>query len=115
MLRHGLENSIGKDYTALNAAAGALLTAGESITLQQKIAHASGFEEVSVRGSGELEGTVLSLGKRLSSRAYLNYEQGLTNASSLVKITYTLTKRVSVQAQAGTTPAMDLFYTFRFD
>ncbi len=115
VLGYGLENSSGKDFNALNMAAGTLLAAGESITLQQKIAHATGFEDVSLRGSGELQGAVLSLGKRISSRAYINYEQGLTSASSLIKINYTLTKRLSVQAQAGTTPAMDLFYTFSFD
>ncbi|HUX90447.1 MAG TPA: translocation/assembly module TamB domain-containing protein [Gallionellaceae bacterium] len=115
VLGYGLEDSSGKDLNALNAAAGVLLATGESITLQQKIAHAYGLEEVSLRGSGQLQGSVLSLGKRLSTRAYLNYEQGLTNASSLVKINYILNKRLSVQAQAGTTPAVDLFYTFRFD
>lgn len=115
VLGHGLEDASGQDYSALHAAAGLLLSAGESVTLQQKIAHATGFEDVSLKGSGELEGTMLALGKRLSSRAYLSYEHGLTGASSLVKINYTLTKRISVQAQAGTTPAMDLFYTFRFE
>jgi translocation and assembly module TamB len=115
VLGHGLEDASGQDYNALHAAAGLLLSAGESVTLQQKIAHATGFEDVSLKGSGELEGTMLALGKRLSSRAYLSYEHGLTGASSLVKINYTLTKRVSVQAQAGTAPAMDLFYTFRFE
>lgn len=115
VLGYGLENSSGQDFNALNAAAGTLLAAGESITLQQKIAHATGFEDVSLRGSGELEGTVLSLGKRLSSRAYINYEQGLNNANNLVKINYTLSKRLSVQAQAGNIPAMDFFYTFKFD
>ena len=115
VLGHGLEDASGQDYNALHAAAGLLLSAGESVTLQQKIAHATGFEDVSLKGSGELEGTMLALGKRLSSRAYLSYEHGLTGASSLVKINYTLTKRISAQAQAGTAPALDLFYTFRFE
>lgn len=115
VLGHGLENSSGQEFGALQAAAGVLLGAGESVTLQQRIAHAAGLEEVSLKGEGGLEGTVLALGKRLSSRAYLSYEQGLTGATSLVKINYTLTKRLSVRAQAGTTPAVDLFYTFSFD
>ena len=83
--------------------------------MQQRIAHAAGLEDVSLKGGGGLEETVLSLGKRLSSRAYLNYEQGLTGADTLVKINYSLSKRLSVRAQAGTTPAVDLFYTFSFD
>jgi translocation and assembly module TamB len=115
VLGHGLEDSSGQEFSALQAAAGALLAAGESVTLQQRIAYAAGLEEVSLRGAGGLENTVLALGKRLSSRAYLSYEQGITGAGSLVKINYTLSKRLSVRAQAGTTPAVDLFYTFSFD
>jgi translocation and assembly module TamB len=115
VLGHGLEDASGQDYSAMQAAAGMLLAAGESVTLQQRIAYATGFEDVSLKGTGELEGTMLALGKRLSTRAYLSYEHGLTGANNLVKINYTLTKRISVQAQAGTTPAMDIFYTFRFD
>ncbi|TCV89059.1 translocation/assembly module TamB domain-containing protein [Sulfurirhabdus autotrophica] len=115
VLGHGLENSSGSEFSALQAAAGALLAAGDSVSLQQKIAHSAGLEEVSLSGAGGLESTVLTLGKRLSSRAYLSYEQGLTGVSSIVKINYTLTKRISVRAQAGTTPAVDLFYTFSFD
>ncbi len=115
VLGHGVESSSKQEFDALQAAAGVLLSAGESVTLQQRIAHAAGLEEVSLKGAGGLEGTVLTLGKRLSSRAYLSYEQGLTGATSLAKINYTLTKRLSVRAQAGTRPAVDLFYTFSFD
>lgn len=115
VLGHGVESSSKQEFDALQAAAGVLLAAGDSITLQQRIAHAAGLEEVSLKGAGGLEGTVLTLGKRLSSRAYLSYEQGLTGATSLAKINYTLTQRLSVRAQAGTTPAVDLFYTFSFD
>jgi translocation and assembly module TamB len=115
VLGHGIETSSGQEFSALQTAAGALLAAGESVTLQQRIAHAAGLEEVSLRGAGTLEGTVLTLGKRLSSRAYLSYEQGLSGAETLAKINYTLTPRISVRAQAGTAPAVDLFYTFSFD
>jgi translocation and assembly module TamB len=115
VLGHGIETSSGSEFSALQTAAGALLAAGESVTLQQRIAHAAGLEEVSLRGAGTLEGTVLTLGKRLSSRAYLSYEQGLSGAETLAKISYTLTPRISVRAQAGTVPAVDLFYTFSFD
>jgi translocation and assembly module TamB len=115
VLGHGIETSSGQEFSTLQTAASALLAAGESVTLQQRIAHAAGLEEVSLRGAGTLEGTVLTLGKRLSSRAYLSYEQGLFGAETLAKINYTLTPRISVRAQAGTVPAVDLFYTFSFD
>jgi translocation and assembly module TamB len=115
VLGHGVEDSSSKEFNALQVAAGALLSAGDSVTLQQSIAHAAGLEDLSLKGAGGLENTVLSLGKRLSSRAYLSFDQGLSSANTLVKINYTLSKRLSVRAQAGATPAVDLFYTFSFD
>lgn len=115
VLGHGLSDAGGQEFDVMQLAAGALLGAGESITLQQRIARAAGLEEVSLKGAGTLESTVLTLGKRLSSRAYLSYEQGLAGTTNLLKINYTLTRRLSLRAQAGATPALDLFYTFSFD
>jgi len=115
VLGHGLENSDSQDFSALQVAAGALLAADESASLQQKIAHTAGLEEVSLKGSGSLENTALTLGKRLSSRAYLSYEQGLSGVGALFKIDYTLSKRLSARAQAGLVPSVDLFYTFSFN
>jgi translocation and assembly module TamB len=115
VLGHGVEDSSSKEFNALQVAAGALLSAGESVTLQQGIAHAAGLEDLSLKGKGGLENTVLTLGKRLSSRAYLNFEQGLSSTNTLVKINYSLSQRLSLRAQAGATPAVDLFYTFSFD
>ena len=115
VLGHGMNETGGQEFDALQVAAGALLGAGQSVTLQQRIAHAAGLQEVSLKGAGTLESAVLTLGKRLSSRAYLSYEQGLAGTESLVKINYTLTHRLSLRGQGGTTPAVDLFYTFSFD
>ena len=115
VLGHGAEGSSAQEFSVLQAAASALLDAGQSVTMQQRIAQAAGLEDVSLKGSGGLENTVLSLGKRLSSRAFVTYEQGLSNAGTLVKINYTLSKRLSVRAQTGVSSALDLFYTFSFD
>lgn len=115
VLGHGTDGVTGEEFNALQAAAGALLQAGESVTLQQRIARAAGLEEVSLKGDGSLANTVLTLGKRLSSKAYLSYEHGLGGAATLVKINYDLSQHLSVQAQAGETGALDLFYTFSFD
>lgn len=115
VLGHGIEGASGQDVDALQLAAGALLAAGESITLQQRIAQTTGIEEVSLRGGGTMQTSVLTLGKRLSSKVYLSYEQGLAGSESLFKIKYALTRNLSLQTQSGTTPAADLFYTFSFD
>ncbi|MBE0622790.1 MAG: translocation/assembly module TamB domain-containing protein [Burkholderiales bacterium] len=114
ILGHGMEGANRTDLGLLQAAAGALLARGESISLQQRIAHAAGLDEFSLAGGSGLESTVLTLGKRLSSRAYLSFEQGLATATNLVKISYTLTPRLSVRTQTGTENAVDAFYTFSF-
>lgn len=114
ILGHGTSGTSRADLALLQTAAAALLSRGDSVMLTDRIAQATGLDEVSVAGSGGLEHTVLNLGKRLSSRAYLSFEQGLATATSLVKINYTLTPRLSVRAQTGTESAVDAFYTFRF-
>lgn len=117
VLGHGMEGSSRKDLGLLQTAAGALLARGESVTLQNRIASTTGLDEVSLgggAGANGLESAVLTLGKRLSSRAYLTVEQGIGASMHLVKISYALTPRVSVRAETGTDSAVDVFYTFSF-
>ena len=115
VLGHGSESASGPDLQLLSLAAGVLLSAGESVSLQARIAQAAGLDEVGIKGRGALEETVVSLGKRLSSRAYLSYEQGLTGLDTLVRLSYTLGRGWSVKAQTGRENTVDLFYTLEFD
>jgi len=62
-----------------------------------------------------LQTTVVTVGKRLSSRAYLSFEQGAGTATSLVKLKYKLNPRISLQFQTGTNNALDVLYTWAFD
>ena len=82
--------------------------------MQAKIADATGLSEISLAGGGSLESSIIVLGKRLSKDLYLTYEQGLAGTTSLVKITYEMSRRVSLRLQTGSQSAVDIFYTFRF-
>jgi translocation and assembly module TamB len=122
VLGHGTESAGNKEFDALATAANALLGASQAASLQARLAQAFGLDQLGlgrVRGTDSkgqgLESTVLTLGKRLSSRAYLTYEQGASSASSLVKLRYALNPRLSLQAQTGTNNALDLFYSWSFD
>jgi translocation and assembly module TamB len=123
VLGHGTESAGGKEFDALAAAANALLGASQAASVQGRLAQSLGLDQLGLgrarsTGSdskGGLESTVLTLGKRLSSRAYLTYEQGASSASSLVKLRYALNPRLSLQAQTGTSNALDLFYSWSFD
>lgn len=115
VLGHGLEGSSKSELGVMSAAAAALLATGESVTLQSRIAQSAGLDEFGLSGSGTLESTAVTMGKRLSSRVYLSYEQSVVGASNLVKINYMLTEQWSVRTQSGTDNAVDLFYTLSFD
>jgi translocation and assembly module TamB len=44
----------------------------------------------------------------------LSYEQTLGKAESIVKLTVSLTRQISVIGRAGSDNALDVFYTFTF-
>ena len=110
------------DLGLLQAAAGALLASGDAMPLDRRLARSVGLDEVSLRGTGEVQDRVVALGKRLSDRAYVSYERGLgAVASNLVKLDYALSQRWSLRAETGSTTAgsttsgWGLFYRFSWD
>ena len=58
---------------------------------------------------------VLTIGKRLSSRVFLSYEQGLRGVWNLLRIQYDISNRLSLRAQTGTENAIDLLLFRWFD
>ncbi|MBJ7308969.1 translocation/assembly module TamB domain-containing protein [Rugamonas sp. CCM 8940] len=110
VLGHGIENTAGNDMALLSTAAGALFGGG-----QGKLANSLGVDELGVTQAKGLESTVVTVGKRISSRAYLSFEQGAGSATSLVKLRYKLNPRITLQFQTGTNNALDVLYTWAFD
>jgi translocation and assembly module TamB len=116
VLGHGIADAGGNEMALLGTAAGALFggTGGG-------IAGKLGLDELGVSqaaGNSQakgLENTVVTVGKRLSSRAYLSFEQGAGTATSLVKLRYKLNPRITLQFQTGTNNALDVLYTWAFD
>ncbi|MDP4028977.1 MAG: translocation/assembly module TamB domain-containing protein [Gallionella sp.] len=107
----------GTDTSLLLSAAGAILGGqGEGLTAQ--LAQAFGIDEISLRQAptgDPLTGQILTLGKRLSARTYIGYEQGLTAAAGAIKLTHALTPRISIITRSGEDNAIDVFYHFAFD
>ena len=115
ILGHGLDASSKSDYGVLTTAAASLLGSSESAGLQSRIAATLGVDEVGVSGLGGEKGGLLTIGKQISSRLRVSFEQGFTKAATLLKIRYNIYKRVDLQVQTGTESAVDVFYTFSFD
>ena len=59
-------------------------------------------------------GQVVSVGKRLSSNALLTYEQGVAGATSIVKLTWNLTRHLALIGSTGTEQAVDVRDVFSF-
>lgn len=119
----------------LPAAAGLLGGPGGGMT--EELSRSLGFDSFSF-GQGELNSTsraassrvlgsgstvasgpsvsaqVLSLGKRLGPDLFLSFEQSLGGAATLVKLTYQISRRMSVIARGGTDTALDVHYGFSF-
>ncbi|HWU98431.1 MAG TPA: translocation/assembly module TamB domain-containing protein [Oxalicibacterium sp.] len=117
VLGHGLSGVGDSDIGALQTAASSLLAQGAASGLQSQIATMFGLDDFSVgtENTGNLQERIVTLGKKISSRLYVSYQQGLENASSVLLLRYTLTPRVTVEAEAGTRSALSLFYNFAFD
>jgi len=93
VLGHGL-SSVGQNETgALQAAAGALLAEGTNAGVQSKLANAFRVDTLSLgsaQSQDSLQRHVVTIGKRLSSRLYVTYEQELETASSAVFLFYNI-------------------------
>ena len=136
VLGHGIDAASGGDFGVLGAAAGALLSPGDSAPLQSRIAQMFGLDEITVKsattstgigttstvggataataGSG-LESTVVAVGKRLSSKLYVSIERSILSVGMVLKLRYQFNRQWSVQTQAGLNNTVDLFYTLSFD
>ncbi len=69
----------------------------------------------STSASSSVQQNVVTFGKRLSSRLYVSYEQGLRGAWNLLRVQYDLTNRLSLRGQTGSESALDLLYFWTFD
>lgn len=113
VLGHGLDQAGKNEFAMLSLAAGVLLSQGDSVPLQTKMARAAGLDSFSISGS-DMESSTVNFGKRLSSQLYLSYEKSLTGLLNVAKLTYTISRNWSIVSQAGSESAVDVLYTFRF-
>nr|MBA3477098.1 translocation/assembly module TamB domain-containing protein [Lautropia sp.] len=58
---------------------------------------------------------VVTLGKRIGSRLFVSYEQGVRGLYNLLRIQYALSQRLSLRAQSGSDNAVDVLYSYSFD
>lgn len=113
VLGHGMDQTTKNDYGLLSLAAGVLLSQGQSVPLQTQLARAAGLDEFSFAGGDATSASVV-FGKRLTSNLYLSYQKSISGLLDVARLTFNITSRWSLRAEAGTESAVDVLYTFSF-
>ncbi len=110
-----LSKALGIDDVGISTGS---LTGADNKTIGSRVAVAPGSS-----GNTALSGTddpllnqrIISVGKRLSDSVYLAYDQSITTAASVVKLTYQVTRQLSLIGRAGADNAVDFLYQLSFD
>jgi translocation and assembly module TamB len=106
-----------RESAAISAATAALFArggGGKPVTRQ--LAERVGLDDISIANryasnSADAVGTqVVSLGKRLSDRLYVAFEQGLTVATNALRIDYVLSRYFTVSGFVGTSNGVSLSF-----
>ncbi|SHJ61383.1 autotransporter secretion inner membrane protein TamB [Malonomonas rubra DSM 5091] len=101
----------GNQSSVLMSAAGALLSQGESVVLQEKLKGTLGLDVLDINaGNGDTESSVITTGKYLRPDLYVSFGYSLFNNSNEVKLRYTLSPRWEVESNFGNESGADLFY-----
>jgi translocation and assembly module TamB len=90
-------------------------TKGSELAVPGSVAKTVGLDSIGMRGGGATGNQAITFGKRLSEDIYVVYEQGLGATVNVLKVEYSLSRRVLVRAETGEISAIGLFYRWAFD
>jgi translocation and assembly module TamB len=115
VLGHPVGGSSGEETSLLIRAAGQLLSAGQSVTLQDKIKQTIGLDTLDVEsGSGGVARSMVTVGKYLTPKLYISYGRSLFSSGDLFRTRYSLTKKWEVDVSSGAESGADIFFTIDF-
>ena len=104
-------DSSGGDTDLLMVAAGALLSQGESIVLQERLRGRIGLDVLEFSaGEGDVRDSVITTGKYLTPDLYVSLGYSLFNNTNEIKVRYRLTSRLELESTFGQESGVDLFY-----
>jgi translocation and assembly module TamB len=115
VLGHPLGSGSSAEAGLLIRAAGQLLSAGQSVTLQDKIKRTIGLDTLDVEsGSGNVARSMVTVGKYLTPKLYISYGRSLFGVGDLFKTRYSLTKKWEVDVSSGAESGADVLYKIEF-
>lgn len=91
---------------------GAITTLGlrQGNALSQQVGTRLGLDSVAITNSGDVDSSVLTLGKYLSPDLFVRYGIGLFDRLSKVGVDYSINDRLTLQAESGEYQSVDLTY-----
>jgi len=108
---------LGRDDTALLQRAALALLAGERGGASSGFLQKLGLDELTLsRGSsGGVSETIISLGKQVSRRVYVGYEQALGRAGGTLLLIYRVADRITLRLRTGEENAIEAVWTWRWN
>lgn len=135
VLGRGQDKVVGSDLSLLASAAGALLGGEDGAGISAQLAQTLGLDQIGLTqgaldssgrlprsqvlgtrsdSSGAVATQIVQLGKRISAHTWLSYEQSVSGAASVLKLTWDLTRHLSLIGRTGTEQALDFSYSFTY-
>lgn len=114
VLGRPMSEAANSELALLSVAAGALLSQGDSVPLQARIAGIVGLDNIDVKGTSATDYSV-TVGKRINRRLVIGYEKSLFGLLNVAKLTYQLTRRIAIETKAGSDNSLDVIYSLDFD
>ena len=106
----------GGEQDPLMLAAGALLSAGDSVVLRNQLQNKLGIDSITAESEGgESEDTILRVGKYLTPDLYLSYGYALFGQRSEAGLRYRIHKGWEAESKFGLESGADIYYRFEFD
>jgi translocation and assembly module TamB len=99
----------------LFAAAGALLSQGESVGIQEQLKRRLGIDVLDVQTSqGDTTESIVTVGKYLNPKLYISIGQSVFTNTSQVGLSYNMGRHWQVESSMGTESGIDLYYRITF-
>jgi len=138
---HPLGNGNNGEQAAMMAqVASALLSRGQSVTLQEQLKNRLGLSTLELQTTGEAPGrsgykqlpvapagvaparqtagisqTMLTVGKYLTPQLYFSYGRSLFTGGNLFRLRYDIFKQWQIETQTGSESGVDLYYKIDFN
>jgi translocation and assembly module TamB len=96
-------------------AAKILLSQSESASLQDQIKDIAGLDVLEIESEGEdVSRSIITIGKYLTPELYISFGQSLAGGGDVIRLRYSISKRIELETQSGEYSGVDLYYKIDF-